>query len=97
MKKIWILMPTPTQSVHSLSDRDHNLSSSSCPSSPQDNSDLEQVTVKVPLQDFAINSDVFVSIPETPSTVHVIDPMDKDYGYESSAESSDSDCVIISV
>ena len=35
----------PTQSVHSLNDMDdyHNLSSSTCPPSPENNSDLEKV------------------------------------------------------
>ena len=75
----------------------HNLSSFICPPSPQENSYLQQVAAKTPLQYLAANSNIFISTPGRPSTGHLITPMGYDYGCESSAESSDSDCVIISL
>ena len=90
---------SPTQSVHSLSDMDHNhnLWSSSYPPSFHGNSDLEHASAKTLPQDLAVKSDAFISIPQTPITVHLITPMGYDDGCESSAKSSDIYCVIIAV
>ena len=55
-------------SFHCLSDIDqyHNLSMSTCPSLPSENSDFEQVAANSPAQDLAVNSDVFISQLEHP-------------------------------
>ena len=64
----------PTQPVHSLSGMDdyYNLSTYTCPPSPQDNRDLEQVAANRSEQDLAVNSDVFIPTPRIPSKVHVL-------------------------
>ena len=90
---------SPTQSVHSLSEMDdyHNLSSSTCPALPQDNSNLEQIAANRLAQYLVVNSYAFILTPGKPTTVNVITPMIYDYGCKSNAESPDSDCVSISV
>ena len=50
------------QSLQSLSHMDdyNYLSSSTCPHSPQDNSNLENVAVNTTAEDLAVNSDAFI-------------------------------------
>ena len=74
---IWISTPTLLDSQFTLlSDTDnyHNALSSTCPPSPEDKSDLEQVAGNTPSQDLAFASDVCTSTPWTLTTVHVITP-----------------------
>ena len=90
---------SPTWPAHSMSDTNHNqnLSSSTCPASPPVNSHLDHIVANMPAQNLPVNSDTLVSTLGIPSTMHVISPMSYNYGCESSTESSDSDCIVISV
>ena len=74
-------------------DDNHSLSSSACPPSPQDNSDMQEIAVNATPQDLEVTSDTYISIPGTLHKVHIVTLMGFDYGYESRAELSDSDCV----
>ena len=67
---------SPTLSVHCPCDMDdyHNLPSSTCPPSGQDNNDLDNAGAHTPAYTLAVNSDAFISTHGTPSTIQVINP-----------------------
>ena len=76
---------------------DHHLLDSNFPSLLQYNSNCEQDVAKTPSHALMVNPHKFILMHGMSSTVHVITSISYKYVCESSVNSSESDCVIISL